>query len=41
MKLFWDMLFTLLVAALLQNLVLTTGFGTSLMLRIVRRPRDI
>ena len=41
MKLFWDMLFTLLVAALIQNLVLTTGFGTSIMLRIVRRPRDI
>ena len=41
MKLFWDMLFTLLIAALIQNLVLTTGFGTSIMLRIVRRPRDI
>lgn len=37
----WDTLFTLLVAALIQNLVLTTGFGTSVMLRIVRRPREI
>ncbi len=41
MKAFWDMLFLLLTSALIQNLVLTTGFGTSIMLRIVRRPRDI
>lgn len=31
----------LLATALLQNLVLTTGFGSSIMLRIVRRPADI
>lgn len=31
----------LLATALLQNLVLTTGFGSSVMLRIVRRPADI
>lgn len=41
MKTFWNMLFLLLTSALIQNLVLTTGFGTSIMLRIVRRPRDI
>ena len=31
----------LLAAALLQNLVLTTGFGSSMMMRIVRRPADL
>ena len=41
MKTFWNMLFLLLTSALIQKLVLTTGFGTSIMLRIVRRPRDI
>lgn len=41
MKLLWDTLFFLLVAAIVQNLVLTTGFGTSIMLRVVRRPRDL
>ena len=30
----------LLAAAFIQNVVLTTGFGSSIMLRIVRRPRD-
>lgn len=30
----------LLATAFIQNAVLTTGFGTSVMLRIVRRPRD-
>lgn len=30
----------LLAAAFLQNMVLTTGFGSSIMLRIIRRPRD-
>ena len=30
----------LLAAAFIQNVVLTTGFGSSVMLRIVRRPRD-
>lgn len=31
----------LLATAFVQNLVLTTGFGSSVMLRIVRRPGDI
>lgn len=30
----------LLATAFIQNAVLTTGFGTSIMLRIVRRPQD-
>lgn len=30
----------LLATAFIQNAVLTTGFGTSIMLRVVRRPRD-
>lgn len=30
----------LLATAFVQNAVLTTGFGTSVMLRVVRRPRD-
>lgn len=36
-----DMLVYLLAAAFIQNLVLTTGFGSSMMMRIVRRPADI
>ncbi len=36
-----DMLIYLLAAAFIQNLVLTTGFGSSMMMRIVRRPADI
>lgn len=35
---FWGFL---LATAFVQNLVLTTGFGSSVMLRIVRRPGDI
>lgn len=31
----------LLAAAFIQNFILTTGFGSSIMLRIVRRPKDI
>ena len=31
----------LLAAAFLQNAVLTTGFGTSIMLRTVRRPQEL
>lgn len=31
----------LLAMAFLQNAILSTGFGSSIMLRIVRRPRDI
>lgn len=38
----WQQFFMfLLTTAFIQNLVLSTGFGTSIMLRIVRRPRDI
>lgn len=36
-----DLLLYLLTAALVQNLVLTTGFGSSMMMRIIRRPSDI
>lgn len=36
-----DLLLYLLTAALLQNLVLTTGFGSSMMMRIVRRRADV
>lgn len=36
-----DLLFYLLTAALLQNLVLTTGFGSSMMLRVIRRRADV
>lgn len=36
-----DLILYLLAAALLQNLVLTTGFGSSMMMRIVRRPADL
>ena len=36
-----DLLLYLLAAAFVQNLVLTTGFGSSMMMRIVRRPADI
>lgn len=41
MNAFGQMLLFLTVTALVQNLVLTAGFGTSIMLRIVRRPGDI
>jgi electron transport complex protein RnfA len=34
-------LFYLLTAAFIENAVLSTGFGSSIMLRIVRRPQDI
>ncbi|MCL2487454.1 MAG: hypothetical protein FWE80_02095, partial [Oscillospiraceae bacterium] len=36
-----DFLTYLIAAAFLQNIVLTVGFGTSLTLKIVRRPGDI
>lgn len=36
-----EFLLFLMATAFLQNLVLTTGFGSSIMLRIVRRPGDI
>lgn len=36
-----DLLLYLVAAAFVQNLVLTTGFGSSMMMRIVRRPADI
>lgn len=36
-----DLLTYLLAAALIQNLVLTTGFGSSMMMRIIRRPGDL
>ncbi len=36
-----DLLFFLLLTIFVQNIVLTTGFGSSVMLRIVRRPQDI
>ncbi|MGI6264477.1 MAG: Rnf-Nqr domain containing protein [Acutalibacteraceae bacterium] len=36
-----ELLVYLLAAALLQNLVLTTGFGSSMMMRILRRPTDL
>ncbi len=41
MSAFGQMMLFLLVTALVQNLVLTTGFGTSIMLRVIRRPGDI
>lgn len=41
MKASEQMLLFLLATALIQNLVLTTGFGSSIMLRIVRRPKEI
>lgn len=36
-----DLFFFLLLTVFVQNTVLTTGFGSSVMLRIVRRPQDI
>jgi len=36
-----DLTLYLFAAFAVQNLVLTTGFGSSLMLRIVRRPREM
>lgn len=41
MKVLSDLLLYLLAAAFIQNFILTTGFGSSIMLRIVRRPKDI
>ena len=41
MKTLSDLLLYLLAAAFIQNFILTTGFGSSIMLRIVRRPKDI
>lgn len=36
-----DMLLYFLIAATVQNLVLTTGFGCSVMIKIVRRPEQL
>ena len=36
-----DLFYMLLATALFQNLLLSTGFGSSIMLRVIRRPRDI
>lgn len=41
MNLFQQLVLYLLAAAFLQNMVLSAGFGSSTMLRIVRRPGDI
>ncbi|MCI8553637.1 MAG: hypothetical protein HFJ80_01665 [Clostridiales bacterium] len=38
---FQQLIFYLLAAAFLQNMVLSAGFGTSIMLRIVRRPGEL
>lgn len=38
---FFDALLTLLVAATIQNIVLTTGLGTSMLLRMMRRPGEL
>lgn len=40
MKTFGDMILYLAVAATMQNLVITTGFGTSSLARMLRRPRQ-
>ena len=40
MKDFGDMILYLLVTATMQNLVLTTGFGSSSLVRLLRRPRQ-
>ncbi len=40
MKSLWDMLLYLLIVATMQNVVLTTGFGTSALARMLRRPRQ-
>lgn len=37
----WNSILFLFAAAVTQNIVLTTGFGSSMLLRIVRRPKDI
>lgn len=36
-----EWLIWLLVMAVMQNAILTTGFGSSMLLRVTRRPRDI
>lgn len=36
-----DFILFLFASALAQNIVLSTGFGSSMLLRIVRRPKDI
>ena len=41
MSAFSQLVFYLLTAAFVQNLVLSAGFGSSTLLRITRRPRDI
>lgn len=40
MKTVWDMVLYLLVTAAMQNVVLTTGFGSSSLVRLMRRPRQ-
>ena len=37
----WNSILFLFAAAVSQNIVLTTGFGSSMVLRMVRRPKDI
>lgn len=37
----WDFILFLFASALAQNIVLATGFGSSMLLRIIRRPKDI
>ncbi len=37
----WNSILFLLATAVSQNIVLTTGFGSSMLLRMVRRPKDI
>ncbi len=41
MKSFTDMLLFFLLVATTQNLVLTTGFGSSSMIKLVRRPKQL
>lgn len=41
MKSFTDMLLFFLLVATTQNLVLTTGFGASSMIKIIRRPKQL
>lgn len=41
MKTLSDLLLYLLAAAFIQSFILTTGFGSSIMLRIVRRPKEL
>ncbi len=37
----WSFILFLFSSALAQNIVLTTGFGSSMLLRIVRHPKDL